>query len=85
MSFESDLRIFISKNFAPDVPADEIPTEYDLVGSGILTSLALVRLIAWLGNNYGVPINELDLTPDYFRSVDSICAFVAENSVPARV
>jgi len=38
----------------------------------------LLRLIAWVGDRYGLPVEDMDLTPDDFRSVNAIRRFVAE-------
>lgn len=83
MSVENEIRRYINIHFAPDIPPEDIPLTYDLVATGILNSLALVRLIAWLGSTYGIPINELELSPDEFRTIECINNFVTNNSAHA--
>lgn len=83
MTLKNEIRAYISTHLAQDITAEEIPLDYDLVGTGILNSLALVRLIAWLGDSYGIPVNDLDLAPADFRTVERICRFVVNNAVPA--
>lgn len=83
MEIENDIKVYISSHLAPDISAEEIPSDYDLMANGVLNSLALVRLIAWLGKTYGLPINELNLAPADFRTVERISAFVTGNAAVA--
>ena len=76
MSIDTAIRGFIGDQLVPDVTPDEIPQDYDLVANGILDSLALVRLIAWIGETYGIPVDDFDLAPDDFRTVAAIRDFV---------
>jgi acyl carrier protein len=80
MSIDSAIRGFIGDQLVPDVASDEIPDDYDLVENGILDSLALVRLIAWIGETYAVPVDDLDLAPDDFRTVAAIRDFVTRHA-----
>jgi acyl carrier protein len=49
---------------------------YDLLGNGVVDSLGLLELIAWVEQRYEIPIDDIDISPDDFRSVDAICDFV---------
>ena len=70
------IRQFVLDEFLPDVPAAELTPDYDLVAGGVIDSLGLLKLIAWLEERFLVPIEDLDLDPDSFRSIESIDAFV---------
>jgi acyl carrier protein len=76
VSTEIEIKSFIIANFARDVTLDQLSSDLDVLDSGIVDSLGLLRLIAWVGDNYNIPINDVDLSPDDFRSVDTILAFV---------
>lgn len=55
----------------------EVPSvESDLIGTGLLDSLALVELLAQLEETFGVSISADDLELDNFRSIASIARFV---------
>jgi acyl carrier protein len=71
-----DIPRFIVTEFAPDVPADELDPDFDLLDNGVVDSLALLVLIEWVGEHYDLPVGDLDLTPDSFRSVHAIQQFV---------
>jgi D-alanine--poly(phosphoribitol) ligase subunit 2 len=60
----------------------EVPSpDTDLVGAGLLDSLALVTLIVGIEDTFGcrLPLDDFDL--DRFRSVDAMAAFLGEVGV----
>ena len=58
-----------------------VPTvETDLVGTGLLDSMALVELLAQLDETFGVSISIDDLELENFRSIASIARFVAQRA-----
>lgn len=61
---------------------DEIDPEADLIGGGIMDSLALVALITDIEDDFGIelPLDDFDI--EAFRSVSSIADFVA-GALPA--
>ncbi|HEU5469358.1 MAG TPA: acyl carrier protein [Actinophytocola sp.] len=67
--------------FAPDIPADQLPADVDLLDTGVVDSLGLLRLIAWVGERYGISVGEKNISPAQFSSVAAIEDFVnAERS-----
>ncbi|MFD2765555.1 phosphopantetheine-binding protein [Micromonospora eburnea] len=78
MSHEAEIRQFIVSAFAPDIPTDQLPDDLDLLDSGIVNSLGLLRLIAWVGERYGIPVEEQNISPVQFSSVAAIAGFVQD-------
>lgn len=68
---------YIVREFLPDIRADELAGDYDLLASGVIDSLALLRVVGWISTEFELAIDDLDLSPDNFRTVDDISAFVA--------
>jgi len=61
-----------------------VPTvETDLVGTGLLDSMALVELLAQLDETFGVSISTDDLELENFRSIASIASFVTQRTTMA--
>jgi len=52
----------------------------DLVGTGLLDSLALVELLAQLEETFGVSISTDELELENFRSIASIAGFVSQRT-----
>ncbi|GLW89392.1 acyl carrier protein [Actinokineospora globicatena] len=71
---------FVLERFLPDVPADELDPDLDLVAAGVLDSLGVLRLLTWLQDTYDVPAHEVDLVE--LRSVRAV-ARLAETPVRA--
>jgi len=67
----------VISEFVSDISAEELDNDYDLLENGVVNSLGLLRLIAWVGERYDIPVDEIDLSPADFRSVNSIDEFVA--------
>ncbi|WP_405411861.1 acyl carrier protein [Streptomyces decoyicus] len=49
----------------------------DLIGTGLLDSIGFMHLFVALEREFGIGVATADLSPDRFRTVESIAAFVA--------
>lgn len=83
MSQHQMIKRFVLDEFLPDVAESQLEDDYDLVANGVIDSLGLLKLIAWLADSFQLPVDDLELDPDNFRSVDRIAAFIA-SAQPAR-
>ena len=77
MPRSTEIKQFVISEFVSDISAEELDNDYDLLENGVVNSLGLLRLIAWVGERYDIPVDEIDLSPADFRSVNSIDEFVA--------
>jgi acyl carrier protein len=77
MSHAQAVKEFVVKEFLPDVPAEELADDLDLMANGVIDSLGLLKVIAWLEDRYGVDTDAVDLDPESFTSVAAIAAFLA--------
>lgn len=78
MQYAQAVKEFIVKEFLPDVPADELSDDLDLMANGVIDSLGLLKVIAWLEDRYGVDTDAVDLDPEAFTSVAAIATFLAD-------
>lgn len=63
-----------------DVTAEDLTGDYDLIESGVIDSLGLVKLIQYIANTYGLPVDDIEISPDSFRSIDAISATVRKHT-----
>jgi acyl carrier protein len=70
----------LSELFARKLNLEVPSVETDLIGTGLLDSLALVELMAQLEETFGVSISADDLELDNFRSIASIARFVTHQA-----
>lgn len=80
-SYVDDIREYLLAEFLPGVTADQLADDYDLVANGVIDSLGLLRVVAWLESRFDIPMDEVDIAEQDFVSVTAICAFVERSSV----
>lgn len=71
----TDIRNFLQQDLARDLTGVEDSTS--LLQAGVLDSLGVMQLVAFLQERFGVRISDDDLVPENLESVDAIAAFVA--------
>lgn len=76
----TEIKEFVISEFVSDISAEELDNDYDLLENGVVNSLGLLRLIAWVGDRYDIPVAEIDLSPADFRSVNAIDDFIRSAS-----
>ncbi|MET9295706.1 acyl carrier protein [Streptomyces sp. NPDC003077] len=76
MNTERAVKEFIISEYAPEASPDELDATYDLLDTGLVNSLGLLRLIGWVGKTFDIPVDDIEISPDDFRTVAAICAFV---------
>jgi methoxymalonate biosynthesis acyl carrier protein len=76
MSTSDAVKAFILAEYLPGTPAEELDPGYDLLDNGVVDSLGLLRLVVWIGQHFQIAVDELDISPENFRSVNEICHFV---------
>ncbi|MYQ76885.1 MULTISPECIES: acyl carrier protein [unclassified Streptomyces] len=77
MSNTATIKQFLIEEFLPDLTQDELADDQDLLSSGAIDSLGLLKLIAWVEDRFGLAVDDTDLDPNNFRSVNAIDTFVA--------
>jgi acyl carrier protein len=70
------IREFIVDVFLPGVQPEQLRPDYDLIASGTIDSLSLLRILTWLEGQFGIPIDDVEFAEHDFTSVASICEFV---------
>lgn len=73
---ESVIRDYISRELVSDPGLLPIQDDTSLLETGILDSLSLLRLLVFLEDEFSVQIDDFDLVPENFTTVDIICAFI---------
>jgi acyl carrier protein len=67
---------YLVEEFLPDVSVAELPPDYDLFAGGVVDSLALLKIIDWLGDRFHLNLDDVEITPDDFRTVHAINQFI---------
>lgn len=83
MNLQQELLTHILKEHLPGEALESLKADDDLIGSGILDSLAMVKLVTHLEQHYGIVVGAEDMSPDNFASVAALAKFVASKQVSA--
>jgi acyl carrier protein len=78
MSHHDDIRTFLAGELGRRL--DGVSNSDSLLESGVLDSLAVMKLAAFLEGRYGITIGEDDLMPEYFDTIDAVAELVASKS-----
>ncbi len=82
MSNIDAIKKFLIDEFLPDVSASEIDVNHDLLADGLIDSLGVLKLIAWIEERFALTVSDTELDPDNFRSVAAIDAFITDSRTP---
>ncbi|MGB2643173.1 MAG: acyl carrier protein [Candidatus Acidiferrum sp.] len=73
------IRSFVLENF-PLARARGVKDGDELLESGIVDSLGILDLVAFLESEFALHIQDDDLMPENFRSIESIVKFTEQKS-----
>lgn len=83
MQIETEVREFIAKDLARDVQA--VSAQESLLDAGVIDSLGMIALIAFIEKQYGITVTEDEMMPENFDSLDAITGFITRRQEPERV
>jgi acyl carrier protein len=70
------IRDYIGRELVRDPAVLPLENSTPLLDSGVLDSLGLLRLVIFIQDQFGIVIDDLDVVPEHFASVDAICAYL---------
>jgi acyl carrier protein len=73
---EAAINDYISRELVQDSSLLPLGNATSLLETGILDSLSLLRLVGFIRERFGITVNDVDLVPEHFDSVDAICAYL---------
>jgi D-alanine--poly(phosphoribitol) ligase subunit 2 len=71
---------FIVEEFAPDLDADNLGPDYDLLEGGIIDSLGLLVVLAWIEEQFDIVVDAGEIDENDFRNVHAICALIESSA-----
>ena len=70
------VKAFILDEFLPGEPADSLAGDTPLISGGILDSIATLKLVMFLEENYKFVVADEEMVPENLDSLDNIDAYV---------
>ena len=84
MRSSTQIAEFITDEFLPDADASELDHDLDLISSGIVDSLGVLKIVATLEHELNISIEPEELDPANFQSVLAISKLIeSKNNVNA--
>lgn len=75
-SIKKDIRDYLLEEFLPGEDPAALQDDTPLISTGILDSLATVKLVLFLEKGYGIEISPHETGIDYLNSVEEIARLV---------
>ena len=69
MELERRIRDYVTTELLYDRDAGSLGDDDSLLGPGLLDSVGILRLVSWLGEEFGVDIPDEDVVPDNIETV----------------
>lgn len=73
---KAEIRDFIVDNFLFGETADAPTDDQSLVEAGLIDSLGVAELVAWIEDHFEITLADDELVPDNLDSVERIAAFI---------
>lgn len=81
MKLRQELREHIINQYIKTKEPEDFNDDYNLIDEGILDSLAIMNLIAWLEKHFSIEFDEGDIVLENFNSVNALFDFVQKKRV----
>jgi acyl carrier protein len=76
MAMEGMVTEFIQKDLVRAKVSVRIDPGYNLIESGVVDSLGILKLIAFLESRFSIEISDDEVLPENFETVAAICSFL---------
>jgi acyl carrier protein len=73
---EAVINDYVCRELVQDPTLLPLGNTTSLLDTGILDSLSLLRLVLFIQQRFGIAVDDVDLVPEHFDSVDAICAYL---------
>jgi acyl carrier protein len=70
-----DVREFILKTF-PLARKRQVRDSDALLEGGILDSLGILEVVSFIGQRYGIAVEDYDLIPEHFQTIERMVAYI---------
>jgi len=76
MELERRIREYVTRELLYDRDVSALKDDDSLLGPGLLDSVAVLRLVAWIEEEFGIPFPDEDVVPDNVETVRRLADLV---------
>jgi acyl carrier protein len=80
MMIENQIKDYIAKNLLFSDNGFPYPDEASFLNEGIVDSVGVMELVAFVEDKFGLKVDDLDVTPDNFDSVSRLASYIRSKS-----
>ena len=81
---EQEVRQFVVDNFLFGEGADQLSNDDSFLDKGLVDSMGILTLVAFVEKKYGIRVGDEDLVPENWDSVRRIAGFIHSKSHVAK-
>jgi len=81
---EQEVRQFVVDNFLFGEGADQLSNDDSFLDKGLVDSMGILTLVAFVEQKYGIAVGDEDLVPENWDSVRRIAGFVQSKAHVAK-
>ena len=71
-------KFMVTEIAAVDLGKKTLESDEDLLGSGIIDSMGVIKLVVFLEKTFGIVVADEDVVPENFQSLNCIVKFVEQ-------
>jgi acyl carrier protein len=76
MQVKDEIRYFIVENFLYGVDGAGLKDSVSFLANGLIDSTGVLELVSFVEGKYGIAVQDDELIPDNFDSVNNLCDFI---------
>ncbi len=76
MDIKTQIKDYIAKNFLFSDDGFGYDDDASFLEEGIVDSVGIMELVTFVEDKFGFPVNDEDLTPDNFDSVEKLAHYI---------
>ena len=77
-NISEDLKKVLLSDIAADSGKKSLGLDEDLLGQGILDPMGIMKLILYIEETFGIKVEDEEIIPENFQSLNSLVAFVGQ-------
>ncbi len=85
MKLEAQIKAYLSEHLIYVDYADEWDNDTSLLGEGLIDSIGIVDLLSYIQTEFGIRVEQHEITPEHFDSINRLAAFVRRKQAAAQV
>ena len=78
MEIKEKIRQFIIEEVSLDGTIKDLADDDPLIENGIIDSMGILSLLAFLEENFGILLSEGEMNPENFATLQSICNVISQ-------